>query len=66
MLFVAQPFEIINGTHPELEQFPETRNNGWNSHAKRKATSFFNPLSAKPTKWSNALKQFAGNSRQIV
>ena len=23
--------------------------------------SFLNPLSAKPTKWSNALKQFVGN-----
>ena len=25
-----------------------------------------NPLSANPTKWLNTLKQFAGNSRQIV
>ena len=24
-----------------------------------------NPLSAKPTKWSNTLKQFVGNSRRI-
>ena len=25
-----------------------------------------NPLSANPTKWSNTLKQFVGNSRRIV
>ena len=25
-----------------------------------------NPLSANSTKWSNTLKQFVGNSRQIV
>ena len=25
-----------------------------------------NPLSAKPTKWSNSLKQFVGCFRQIV
>ena len=27
----------------------------------RKLESFFNPLSANPTKWSNTLKQFVGN-----
>ena len=27
---------------------------------------FFNPLRANPTKWSNTLKQFVGNSRQIA
>ena len=27
---------------------------------------YFNPLSAKPTKWSNTLKQFSGSSRRIV
>ena len=27
---------------------------------------FFNLLSAKPTQWSNTLKQFFGNSRRIV
>ena len=26
----------------------------------------FNPLSAKPTKWSNTLKQFAGKSGRFV
>ena len=26
----------------------------------------FNPLSANPTKWSNTLKQFVGNSRRIT
>ena len=26
----------------------------------------FNPLSANLTKWSNTLKQFVGNSQQIV
>ena len=26
----------------------------------------FNPLSANPTKWSNTLKQFVGNSQRIV
>ena len=25
-----------------------------------------NPLSVNPTKWSNTLKQFVGNSRQII
>ena len=25
-----------------------------------------NPLSANPTKWSNTLKQFVGNSRRVV
>ena len=29
-------------------------------------TLLINPLNAKPTKWSNTLKQFVGNSRQIV
>ena len=28
--------------------------------------SFFNPLRANPTKWSDTLKQFVGNSGQIV
>ena len=28
--------------------------------------SKFDPLSAYPTKWSNTLKQFVGNSRRIV
>ena len=26
----------------------------------------FNPLSSNPTKWSNTLKHFVGNRRQIV
>ena len=26
----------------------------------------FNPLSNNPTKWSNTLKHFVGNRRQIV
>ena len=26
----------------------------------------FNPLSTNPTKWSNTLKQFAGNSRRTI
>ena len=26
---------------------------------------FFNPLSANPTKWSNTLEQFIGNSRRL-
>ena len=26
----------------------------------------FNPLTGNPTKWSNTLKQFVGNSRQVV
>ena len=28
--------------------------------------SFFNPLNANPTKWSNALKQFVGKNQRIV
>ena len=28
--------------------------------------SYFSPLSNSPTKWSNTLKQFVGNSRRIV
>ena len=27
--------------------------------------TFYKPLSANPTKWSNTLKQFVGKSRQI-
>ena len=27
--------------------------------------AYLNPLSTKPTKWSNTLKQFVGNSRQV-
>ena len=29
-------------------------------------TTDLNPLRANPTKWSNALKQFVGNRRQII
>ena len=42
---------------------------GWGSghtHVDIHHIFFFNPLSANPTKWSNTLKQFVHNSRQIV
>ena len=31
-----------------------------------KILTVFNPLSTNPTQWSNTLRQFVGNSRQIV
>ena len=37
-----------------------------NTDQKTPYTGCFNPLSANPKKWSNTLKQFIGNSRQIV
>ena len=35
-------------------------------YKKAMSLSNFNPLSANPKKWSNILKQFFGNSRQVV
>ena len=44
---IAESFEIINGTHPELEQFRKTRTTSWDAHVKREATNFLNA----PTKF---------------
>ena len=37
-----------------------------NRKKKSETNLFYNSLSANPTKWSNTLKQFVGNSRRIV
>ena len=43
--FIAEAFEVINGTHPELQTLPKERTTGWDAHVKREVTSFLNPLS---------------------
>lgn len=42
--FIAESFETINGTHPELEQFSKTRTTGCDAQAKIEAASFLNAL----------------------
>ena len=42
--FIAESFETINGTHPELEQFSKTHATGCDAQAKIEATSFLNAL----------------------
>ena len=39
----------------------ETSCNGLNKNVTKTSTILVNPLSANPTKWPNALKQFVGN-----
>ena len=42
--FIAEAFEVINGTHPELQTLPKECTTGWNAYVKREATSFLNAL----------------------
>ena len=42
--FIAEVFEVITGTHPELQTLPKERTTGWDAHVKREATSFLNAL----------------------
>ena len=42
--FIAEVFEVITGTHPELQALPKERTTGWDAHVKREATSFLNAL----------------------
>ena len=44
ILFIAEAFEVINGTHPELQTLHKERTTGWDAHVKREATSFLNAL----------------------
>ena len=42
--FIAEAFEVINVTHPELQTLPKERTTGWDAHIKKEATSFLNAL----------------------
>ena len=37
--FIAEAFEVINGTHPELQTLPKEHTTGWDAHVKREASS---------------------------
>ena len=34
--FIAEAFEVINGTHPELQTLPKQLTTGWDAHVKEK------------------------------
>ena len=42
--FIVEGFEVINGTHPELQTLPKERTTGWDVHVKREGTSSVNAL----------------------
>ena len=42
--FIAEAFEVINVTYPELQALFKERTTGWDAHVKREATSFLNAL----------------------
>ena len=42
--FIAEAFEVINGTHPELQTLYKEHATGWDVHVKREVTSFLNAL----------------------
>ena len=44
MPFIAEAFEVINGTHTELDEFEEIYTKGWNAKSKVEATQFLNSL----------------------
>ena len=44
MLRIVETFEIINGTHTELDKFEEIYIKGWDAKSKVEATQFLNSL----------------------
>ena len=42
--FVVETFEVINGTHTELDEFEEIYTKGWDAKSKVEATQFLNSL----------------------
>ena len=42
--FIAEAFEVINGTHPELQTLPKEDTTSWDAHVKREATNFLNAI----------------------
>ena len=39
ILFISTAFEVINGTHPELQTPPKECSTGWDAHVKREANA---------------------------
>ena len=44
MPFIVETFEVINGTHTELDEFEEIYIKGWDAKSKVEATQFLNSL----------------------
>ena len=42
--FIVESFEVINGTHTELDEFEEIYIKGWDAKSKVEATQFLNSL----------------------
>ena len=42
--FIVENFEVINGTHTELDEFEEIYIKGWDAKSKIEATQFLNSL----------------------
>ena len=42
--FIGETFEVINGTHTELDKFEETYTKGWDAKSKVEATQFLDSL----------------------
>ena len=44
MPFIVETFEVIKGTHTELDEFEEIYIKGWDAKSKVEATQFLNSL----------------------